>query len=72
MLALFRMYQEEGAVVHAPSSCACSERGGSDTPQNLLAPLGVDFRDAGFWQKGFDELRRLVTQAQDLADKVGA
>jgi oligoendopeptidase F len=71
VLALFRMYQEEGQSF-IPKFVRLLERGGSDTPQNLLAPLGVDFRDAGFWQKGFDELRRLVTQAQDLADKVGA
>jgi oligoendopeptidase F len=71
VLALFRMYQEEGQSF-IPKFVRLLERGGSDTPQNLLAPLGVDFRDAGFWQKGFDELRRLVTQAQDLADKVSA
>jgi len=66
VLALFRMYQEEGASF-IPRFVDLLERGGSDTPQGLLAPFGVDLSDASFWQKGFDELARLVRQAEELA-----
>jgi oligoendopeptidase F len=66
VLALFRMFQEEGSPF-IPRFISLLERGGSDTPQGLLAPFGVDLSDAAFWQKGFDELARLVRQAEALA-----
>jgi len=47
---------------------ALLEAGGSDSPETLLAPLGVDFHDPAFWQKGFDEIRALVDRAESLAD----
>jgi oligoendopeptidase F len=70
VLALFRMYQEEGARF-VPRFVTLLERGGSDTPQNLLAPFGVDLGDPSFWQKGFDELARLVRWAEQLAARPG-
>ncbi len=66
VLALYRMYREQGAAF-VPRYLALLEAGGSDAPETLLAPLGVDFREPAFWQKGFDEIRRLVTQAKALA-----
>jgi oligoendopeptidase F len=66
VLALYRMYQEQGAPF-VPKFIRLLEGGGSQTPQELLAPLGVDFADPGFWQKGMDELARLVNQAKELA-----
>jgi oligoendopeptidase F len=41
--------------------------GGSETPDDLLAPLGIDTRDPAFWQLGFNEVRRLVDWAHQLA-----
>lgn len=67
VLALFRMYQEQGPSF-VPKFVTLLESGGSDTPDRLLAPFGVDLRDAGFWQKGFDELTRLVRWAEELAE----
>jgi oligoendopeptidase F len=66
VLALYRMYQEEGQAF-VPKLIRLLESGGSDTPEGLLAPLGADFRDPTFWQKGFDELKRLVEWAKELA-----
>ena len=66
VLALVQKYQQEGAAF-VPRFVDLLERGGSDTPQGLLAPFGVDLSDATFWQKGFDELARLVRQAEELA-----
>jgi oligoendopeptidase F len=66
VLALYRMYQEEGQAF-VPKLIHLLESGGSDTPEALLAPLGADFRDPAFWQKGFDELKRLVDWAKELS-----
>ena len=67
VLALYRMYQEEGKSL-VPKFVTLLKSGGSDTPDRLLAPLGVNFRDGAFWQKGFDELKRLVEWAKELAE----
>jgi len=70
VLSLYRMYKEQGRSF-VPKYIALLEAGGSDAPEALLAPLGVDFRDPGFWQKGFDEVRALVTRAGALAAQLG-
>jgi len=66
VLALYRMYKEEGSSF-VPKYLALLEAGGSDSPERLLRPLGVDFRDRNFWQKGFDEIRSLVERVKALA-----
>ncbi len=65
VLSLYRMYKEQGAPF-VPRYTALLEAGGLDAPDALLAPLGVDVRDPGFWQKGFDEIRSLVERAEAL------
>ncbi|MFQ5801627.1 MAG: M3 family oligoendopeptidase [Candidatus Methylomirabilales bacterium] len=67
VLSLYRMYKEEGSSF-VPKYQELLEAGGSDAPERLLKPLGVDFRDGSFWQKGFDEIRRLVERATVLAE----
>jgi oligoendopeptidase F len=67
VLALYRMYKEQGAAF-VPRYLELLEGGGSDAPERLLKPLGVDFRDRSFWQKGFDEIRTLVDRVKVLAD----
>jgi oligoendopeptidase F len=67
VLSLYRQYKEQGASF-IPKYVALLEAGGSDSPEALLAPLGVDFHDPAFWQKGFDEIRALVDRAESLAD----
>lgn len=71
VLALYGMYREQGEAF-VPEYTRLLERGGSATPAELLAPLGVDFRDAAFWQKGFRELSRLVEWAKSLAPAAAA
>jgi oligoendopeptidase F len=60
------MYKEEGQSF-VPRFTELLARGGSDTPEALLRPLGIDITDASFWQKGLVELEGLVSQAQALA-----
>ncbi len=66
VLALYSMYREQGQSF-VPRYMALLEAGGSQAPADLLAALGVDPRDRGFWQQGFNELQRLVERAQELA-----
>jgi oligoendopeptidase F len=66
VLSLYRRYKEEGAGF-VPRYVQLLERGGSDSPEALLQPLGVDFHDPAFWQRGFDELGALIEMAEELA-----
>ena len=70
VLSLYRMYRDQGKSFVA-KYLALLEAGGSDSPQNLLKALGVDLHDPGFWEKGFDEIRRLVKRVEQLAEQVG-
>jgi oligoendopeptidase F len=65
VLALYRMYKDEGKSF-VPKYLNLLESGGSDTPEALLKPLGVDIHDAEFWQKGFEEMKGLVSKLQAL------
>ena len=66
VLSLYRRYKEEGASF-VPRYVQLLESGGSNAPEALLRPLGVDIHDPAFWQKGFDELRALIELAEELA-----
>lgn len=66
VLALYRMYREEGSSF-IPKFTELLARGGSDTPSSLLEPLGVDITDPRFWEKGLRELEVLITQATSIA-----
>ncbi len=65
VLALYRMYKDEGKSF-VPKYVALLEAGGSDTPDALLKPLGVDIHQREFWQKGFEEISVLVRKLHSL------
>ena len=65
VLALYRMYKDEGKSF-VPKYIALLEAGGSDTPDALLKPLGVDIHQPEFWQKGFEEIHGLTTKLQAI------
>ena len=65
VLALYRVYKDEGKSF-VPKYLALLEAGGSDSPEALLKPLGVNIQDATFWQKGFEETKTLVAKLQQL------
>jgi oligoendopeptidase F len=65
VLALYRMYKDEGKRF-VPKYLTLLEAGGSDSPEALLKPLGVDIHDATFWRKGFEEIKTLVTSLRQL------
>lgn len=66
VLALFRLYREQGDGF-APRYLDVLRAGGSDWPEKILAPLGVDLTDPGFWQHGLAELDALVSEAEEIA-----
>ncbi len=66
VLALYKLYQEEGASF-VPKYIDLLAAGDSDYPDRLLAGVGVDINDAGFWQKGIDVIEEWVTQAEALS-----
>jgi oligoendopeptidase F len=69
VLALYRMYREQGESF-VPKYLALLEAGGSDSPEALLKPLGVDIHDPGFWQKGLQEIGGLIKKLEGLVAKV--
>lgn len=69
-LSLYRMYREQGREF-VSRYVTLLESGGSDSPEALLRPMGVDLHDPGFWQKGLDELQGLVDRAVALEARLG-
>ena len=65
VLALYARYQEIGEAF--PNLYLdLLKAGGSDWPETLLKPLGVDLGDPGFWAKGLDMIDELVGQAEAM------
>jgi oligoendopeptidase F len=65
VLALFARYRQEGDSF-APRYLQVLRAGGSDWPEAILAPLGVDLTAPDFWQEGLREIEGLVAQAEKL------
>ena len=63
VLALYRMYQKEGAEF-VPKYLDLLSAGGSEAPQTILAKVGVDMASEDFWQSGFDTIREMVNQLE--------
>lgn len=67
VLALYRLYQEEGRAF-VPKYLEMLAKGGSASPSDLVAPFGVDIDDPDFWQRGLALLDEMVTEAEELAE----
>jgi oligoendopeptidase F len=59
------LYKDEGDEFVA-EYLALLEAGGSQSPEALLKPLGLDIHDAAFWHKGFEEIGGLLARLQKL------
>jgi oligoendopeptidase F len=66
VLALYKLYQEERDAF-VPKYLDLLAAGDSDYPDRLLAQVGVDINDPGFWQKGIDVIEEWVSQAEALS-----
>ena len=69
VLALYERYQQVGDAF-APCYLQMLAAGGSNAPERLLAPLGVEITAPDFWDGGLAVLDRLVTEAEGLAAAV--
>jgi oligoendopeptidase F len=69
VLALVRMAKDEGPSF-VPRYLELLSAGGSDAPDRLLARLGVDVTDPGFWERGLELLGEMVSDAEILAERV--
>jgi oligoendopeptidase F len=65
VLALFNIYKQEGAPF-APKYLDVLSAGGADTPENILAKVGVDLTDPKFWHQGLNTIDEMVTQLEGL------
>ena len=66
VLALLRRYDEEGDTF-VPRYLELLAAGGSDTPERLLARMGLDVADPKFWDGGLALLEEMVAEAEKLA-----
>ncbi len=70
VMALFAHYRKEGSDF-APRYLDVLRAGGSDWPEAILAPLGVDLTDPNFWKEGLGEIEAMVAQAEELVRQIG-
>ncbi len=45
--------------------------GGSKSPEEVAAIVGIDLSDPGFWDAGLDLVERQLTQAEEAAERSG-
>ena len=64
VLALYRMYQEQGADF-VPRYLNLLAAGGSKPPHDILQAVGVDMTAESFWQSGFQAISGMISQLED-------
>jgi oligoendopeptidase F len=65
-LSVYRRYQEDGAAF-VPDYLRMLQAGGSVSPEELGAIVGVDLADPGFWDAGLDLVADQLGAAEDAA-----
>jgi oligoendopeptidase F len=69
-LAVYGRYEEEGPSF-ADDYIKLLSAGGSRSPEELGAIVGVDLADPGFWDKGLDLVERKLDAAEEAAREAG-
>jgi oligoendopeptidase F len=69
-LAVYARYEEEGEGF-VPAYLQLLEAGGSRSPEELGAIVGVDLADPGFWDRGLDIVERQLNDAEAAARETG-
>ncbi|MEW5936281.1 MAG: M3 family oligoendopeptidase [Candidatus Thermoplasmatota archaeon] len=70
VLALYAQYQKEGSGF-VDKYIALLGAGGSASPKELVARLGLDISDPKFWEGGMDQIEQMVIEAERLAKENG-
>jgi len=66
VLALYHRYKEQGEAF-VPKYLNLLAAGGSQSPDTILANMGVDMRSEAFWQSGFDTIAGMVNELERTA-----
>jgi oligoendopeptidase F len=69
-LAVYGRYEEEGPGF-VPAYLDLLAAGGSRSPEELGAIVGVDLADPGFWDRGLDIVERQLDAAEAAAREAG-
>ncbi len=69
-LGLYRLYLEQGAAF-LPRYLQVFSAGGSVAPAALMARVGIDVADPGFWRMGMRYIAELIDEAEALQAEVG-
>jgi oligoendopeptidase F len=65
VLSLYAQAQREGAAF-APRYMELLEAGGTLTPKDLMARIGINIEEPAFWQGGMDVLAGLIDRFEEL------
>ena len=65
VLALYRIYQEEGADF-IPKYLNLLAEGGSKSPYELLAPFNIDLNNPSFWQGGLQIIENMLKDVENV------
>ena len=68
-LSVYRLYEEQGQEL-VPGYLEMLSAGGSKSPEQLGALVGVDLSDPTFWDNGLDLVAGQIEAAQAAADEV--
>jgi oligoendopeptidase F len=68
-LSVYRLYEERGDEI-VPGYLEMLASGGSRSPEELGAMVGVDLADPSFWDAGLDLVGGQIEAAQQAADAV--
>ncbi len=69
VLSLYQKYQESENGF-AESYIQLLKAGGSDWPENLVSPLGVDINSPDFWKTGIGAIEEMIKEAELLAQQI--
>lgn len=65
VLSLYKQFKLEGESFK-PRYLKILSAGGSEAPEKILKDADIDFRQRAFWQGGFDVIKDLVAQLEQL------
>jgi oligoendopeptidase F len=69
-LSVYERYEQLGQEM-VPRYLELLSAGGSKSPEELGAIVGIDLSDPGFWSAGLDLVERQLTEAEDAAEASG-
>ncbi|HXB14159.1 MAG TPA: M3 family oligoendopeptidase [Solirubrobacteraceae bacterium] len=69
-LSVYERYEQQGEAL-VPSYLEMLAAGGSKSPEEVAAIVGIDLADPGFWDSGLDLVERQLQQAEAAAEQSG-